>query len=78
MTRILMAYDALHSGPGKCHAFLQQLYKFGSAADYRKQPSLLTANLKQRIMAEYADSNAEFAKTSLNDQETAILLGLGH
>lgn len=75
MTRVLMAYDALHNGPGKRHAFLQDLYKLGATAGYQKQPSLFSPNLKQRIMAQYADTNAVFAKTFLNAQETSILVG---
>ena len=73
MTRVLMAYDALHDQPGKRHAFLQDLRRI-EAETGRDRSALFPLPLRQRIMARYADSNAEFARAFLSAGEAAILL----
>ncbi|MFV0512644.1 MAG: hypothetical protein ACK5MY_03265 [Jhaorihella sp.] len=73
MTRVLMAYDALHDKPGKRHAFLQDLRRI-EAQSGKDRAALFSLPLRQRIMARYAESNAVFAQTFLTAPEAEILL----
>ncbi len=73
MTRVLMAYQELHSESEKRQIFLEHLRQIERSAGEKDRSQFLSREARQGIMKRYAASNEALANAFLTEKEAEIL-----